>query len=240
MLRATRACVGDGACCCRHRRVAADGRRRRLAARRRRVPVPSTLAGRAALLHAFLMICGFMGTVIGIERAVAVKQRARLRWRRSPPASPGAAHAGWAPDGRARWLAVLAAASPSSPSTCWSCAGSERRTPRCCWPARSPGWSATCCLRWRGSGAAVVPWWFAFLVLTIAAERLEMTRLMRRRPGAAGDAGRRASAHAARRRRIRRGRRVAGGVLYGASLSALALWLLRLRHRPPHACAPTA
>ena len=32
--------------------------------------------------------------------------------------------------------------------------------------------------------AATLPWWFAFLVMTIAAERLEMTRLMRRRPAA--------------------------------------------------------
>ena len=31
---------------------------------------------------------------------------------------------------------------------------------------------------------AVLPWWFAFLVMTIAAERLEMTRLRRRRPAA--------------------------------------------------------
>jgi len=31
---------------------------------------------------------------------------------------------------------------------------------------------------------AAVPWWFSFLVLTIAGERLEMTRLMRRRKGA--------------------------------------------------------
>ena len=36
-----------------------------------------------------------------------------------------------------------------------------------------------------GQGAdATLPWWFSFLVMTIAAERLEMTRLMRRRPAA--------------------------------------------------------
>jgi hypothetical protein len=35
------------------------------------------------------------------------------------------------------------------------------------------------------AAARLVPCWFAFLVLTVAAERLEMTRLMRQRPGAA-------------------------------------------------------
>ncbi|HEY0826065.1 MAG TPA: hypothetical protein VGD76_19920, partial [Ramlibacter sp.] len=76
-----------------------------------------------------------------------------------------------------------------------------------------------------GAGAtAVLPWWFAFLVMTIAAERLEMTRLMRRRPGAQpalyvvlallvlGAAASSASA-------------LAGGLLFGAALVALAAWL---------------
>ena len=36
----------------------------------------ATWPGQAALAHAALMICGFLGTVIGIERAVAVKLRA--------------------------------------------------------------------------------------------------------------------------------------------------------------------
>src|SRR4249919_1741811 len=39
------------------------------------VPVDSSWPGRAVLAHAFLMICGFMGTLIAIERAVAVKER---------------------------------------------------------------------------------------------------------------------------------------------------------------------
>ena len=42
------------------------------------VPLPAASAwpGQAVLAHAFLMICGFLGTVIGIERAVAAKARA--------------------------------------------------------------------------------------------------------------------------------------------------------------------
>ena len=59
----------------------------------------------------------------------------------------------------------------------WSCGASGLRTPRCCWPraglaGRQPAVRA-------GAGACrhAVPWWFSFLVMTIAAERLEMTRL---------------------------------------------------------------
>lgn len=42
------------------------------------VPDPLSFAwtGQVLLVHAALMICGFLGTVIGIERAVAVKHRA--------------------------------------------------------------------------------------------------------------------------------------------------------------------
>ena len=72
---------------------------------------------------------------------------------------------------------------------------------------------------------AVVPCWFGFLVLAIVAERLEMTRLMRRRRGAAPAlfglvgtllAGCVASALAL----------PWAGALYGASLLGLAAWLL--------------
>ena len=75
-----------------------------------------------------------------------------------------------------------------------------------------------------GAGAALA-WWFLFLVMTIAAERLEMTRLMRRRPGAlvllaavlvALWAGAALAVVAPQ----------AGGVLFGAALCALAAWLL--------------
>jgi len=73
--------------------------------------------------------------------------------------------------------------------------------------------------------AVVIPWWFSFLVLTVAAERLEMTRLMRRRRGAATAllvcvglllAGAAAFAVSPRW----------GGWLYGMSLAALAAWLV--------------
>ncbi|HET9642888.1 MAG TPA: hypothetical protein VFP68_05935 [Burkholderiaceae bacterium] len=69
------------------------------------------------------------------------------------------------------------------------------------------------------------PWWFAFLVLTIAAERLEMTRLMRRREGASQALcaifgimllGAVLSAWSG----------IWGGALYGLSLAGLPIWLM--------------
>ena len=70
---------------------------------------------------------------------------------------------------------------------------------------------------WQHESAAALPWWFAFLILTIAAERLEMTRLTRRHPAA-----------------LPRFVAIVGalllgatgsGVLFGAGLVALSLWL---------------
>ncbi|HEX7384775.1 MAG TPA: NnrS family protein, partial [Burkholderiaceae bacterium] len=89
-----------------------------------------------------------------------------------------------------------------------------------CWAVGNTGFAG-------GANAdAVAAWWFAFLVMTVAAERLEMARLMR---------------HDARSQRRLVGALaalvagaalslpspVAGGVLYGAALLALALWLGR-------------
>jgi hypothetical protein len=72
--------------------------------------------------------------------------------------------------------------------------------------------------------AAVVPWWFSFLVLTVAAERLEMTRLMRRRQGAA------AALYACLGLMLTGAAAFAlspvwGGWLFGLSLAGLAAWL---------------
>jgi hypothetical protein len=72
----------------------------------------------------------------------------------------------------------------------------------------------------------VLAWWFGFLVLTIAAERLEMTRLTPRKPGSVAAfhaivalllLGAAASAPWPQ----------AGGLAYGTALALLALWLAR-------------
>ncbi len=177
--------------------------------------------GRAALFHAALMMGGFLGTVIGIERAVAVKLRAAF-------AAPVASSLGGlclllghtAPGA---WLGVAAAIAFLGINAV--VVRRQRAAHTWLLLAGAGAWLAGNLLFALGLGsAATMPWWFAFLVMTIAAERLEMTRLMRRRPAAQGLLqavlaalllGAALSALAP----------VAGGVLYGAALALLALWL---------------
>ena len=187
------------------------------------VPLPAEGAwpGRALLAHAFLMMCGFMGTVIGIERAVAVKARVAFA---APAASAlaGLLMLTGLPSAAA-WSAVLASALFIGVNL----AVLARQ------PAPHTALLLTGALAWlvgnllHALGAptvAVLPWWFSFLVLTIAAERLEMTRLMRRRQGAA------AVLYACLGLMLGGSAAFAlsplwGGRLYGASLVGLALWL---------------
>ena len=167
------------------------------------------------------MMSGFLGTVIAIERAVAVK----LRWAFAAPFLSGNGGvlllAGYA--GAGAWLGVFAALvfvgvnlvvvkRLAAAHTVLLLAGSLA------WLAGA--WSFAT----GQPGAATVPWWFAFLVSTIAAERLEMTRLTRRHPAAQPAlhavlltllAGAALSAPAP----------ALGGVVYGAALAALAVWL---------------
>ena len=125
----------------------------------------------------------------------------------------------------ARWVAVAAAMAFVGGQRAGRDAAA-RRPHRASARRRSrPGSSAISLFAAAAAPAAVLPWWFSFLVLTIAAERLEMTRLMRRREGAAQVlyailgaqlVGCAASAVSA----------AWGGVLYGLSLTGLAVWLL--------------
>jgi hypothetical protein len=177
--------------------------------------------GRAALAHAALMMCGFMGTVIGIERAVAAKRR--LAW--SAPLLSGLAGllllGGYADAAGI----VLAGAGAAFVLVNLQLLQRQRAPHTMLLLASACAWAVGNVLFAAGAEAtAVLPWWFGFLVMTVAAERLEMTRLMRRRPAAqpaltailslllVGAATSAASP-------------VAGGVLFGLALLALAAWL---------------
>lgn len=181
----------------------------------------SAWPGQAVLTHAALMICGFLGTVIGIERAVAVKLRSAFL-------APLASGAGGAllllgQPGPGAWLGVAAAAI----FTVVNIVIVRRQRAAHTWLllVAAGAWLAGNLLFAAGQDSVVtLPWWFAFLVMTIAAERLEMTRLMRRRPAAelslqavlaALLSGAALSGLAP----------VAGGLLYGSALTLLALWL---------------
>ncbi|AMO25486.1 hypothetical protein UC35_15650 [Ramlibacter tataouinensis] len=176
---------------------------------------------RAALAHAALMTCGFLGTVIGIERATAAKHR--LAWI-APLASGLAGVCLLAGAGLpARVLLVLAALAFTGVNIALLLRQWAGHTALLV--ASALAWLAGNVLFALDTGGAAVPaWWFAFLIMTIAAERLEMTRLMRRRSAAQPllqgvlaalvlGAGLSALSPAA------------GGVLFGAALVALAVWL---------------
>jgi hypothetical protein len=178
--------------------------------------------GHAVVGHAFLMMCGFLGTVIGIERAVAVRSRLAF----VAPAASGLAGVAMllGLEQHAVDLAVLAAlAFVAVGVVIWQRQRSVHTTVLL---AGAMAWLVgNLLLALEARAASVVPWWFCFLVLTIAAERLEMTRLTRRHraatpallaPLAAMLAGAAAFSFAP----------VWGGWLFGLGLLGLAAWLL--------------
>jgi hypothetical protein len=129
----------------------------------------------AADLHGALMICGFFGTLISLERAVALG-----RW-----------WAYGAPAVSAIGALVLLTGSPASAAAVFLAAGllltfdsimvvvrqralftAMLAVAAACWAVGTLAWLI-------GGGLAdAVGWWLAFLVLTIAAERLELSRLL--------------------------------------------------------------
>jgi hypothetical protein len=135
--------------------------------------------GYAAGFHAALMICGFLGSVIGIERAVAVKRRLAFV---APAASALGGLClllGQAPAGA--WLFV--AASIAFVAVNLVVVHRQLAAHTVLLLLGALAWLTGNLLFASGvERAAPLPWWFAFLVMTIAAERLEMTRVMRRGP----------------------------------------------------------
>ncbi|OHC68063.1 MAG: hypothetical protein A2045_10085 [Rhodocyclales bacterium GWA2_65_20] len=185
--------------------------------------VPSVAAASAGW-HGALMISAFLGTVISLERAVALGSG----WAYLAPAaagSGGVALLAGAPLIVAQILTVIAAATLVAASV-----QVLRRLvapftvilaiAALCWLVGNLAWLAGSSL------TAAVPWWLAFLVLTIAGERLELTRFLPT-PAVAQRVffvivgGILAGAA------FSFWREDAGLRLFAASLLALAVWLLR-------------
>ncbi len=172
--------------------------------------------------HAALMIAGFLGTVIGVERAVALKWRPA--WA-APLLSALGALALLGPWPRLGAWALVAGALVFVAAS--ALIVQRQRAAH----TVVLGLGALCALGANlmfalgRAGEATLAAWFAFLVLTIAAERLEMTRLMRRRPAAqALFFALVALMLAATALTVLTPR--AGGALYGLALMALAVWLV--------------
>jgi hypothetical protein len=140
------------------------------------------VAGSAGGWHGALMISAFLGTVISLERAVALGRG----WAYLAPAAAGiggVALLAGAPPVVTQTFAVVAAsllvaASAQvmrrlvAPFTVVLAIGAL------CWLAGNAVWLAG------GALQLAVPWWLAFLVLTIAGERLELNRFLPTPPAA--------------------------------------------------------
>jgi hypothetical protein len=133
----------------------------------------------AAAAHGPLMVVGFLGTVIGLERAVALG----TRWGFGAPLAAALAALG-AVAGFAALSAVAAIAAAvlllaialtqairhPSPHTWTMAIGAAA------WACGNVAWAAGLPLD------LAIAWWCAFLVLTIAGERLELARVLQPPP----------------------------------------------------------
>ena len=166
-------------------------------------------------LHGVLMVSGFFGTVISLERAVALDRG----WAYAAPLASGlggmALLVGAALPGS--WLLVAGAAVLLTSSVvfivrrssleAWTLAGGAA-----CWLAGNALFALGAPL------AALLGWWIAFFALTIGAERLELSRYMPRSRAAHG-------LFAAIALALMAG--AIGSLRFaGAALVALAAWLL--------------
>ncbi|BBO22156.1 MAG: hypothetical protein HKUEN07_12260 [Rhodocyclaceae bacterium] len=178
--------------------------------------VPQPAAALAAF-HGPLMVSGFFGTVISLERAVALARR----WAYLGPLAAGAGG-----------LALILGAAPALAQVLLALgsagllAGSvsvflrQRALFTFTLAAGAASW-LTGNLLWLGGFSVyeVVPWWAGFLVLTIAGERLELSRFLPPSPIAQ-------RAFAAVLAGLTFGMALQAQ-LFGAALVALTLWLLR-------------
>ncbi|HMA32118.1 MAG TPA: hypothetical protein VKT00_09925, partial [Casimicrobiaceae bacterium] len=135
-----------------------------------------------AYVHGPLMASGFFGTVISLERAVAL----RSRWAYAAPllcgmgtlASLLAAPASVAPMLATLGSAVMVVASGSVYARQRELFTLTLAVGALAWAAGNLLWLAGAAI------ATAVPWWIGFLVLTIAGERLELSRFLPPSPAA--------------------------------------------------------
>ena len=134
------------------------------------VPAP---AG-AIALHGALMVSGFLGTVIGLERAVALGRR----WAYAAPLASGLGGLclvfGYATAG----FALLAIAAAVLVAASLAVLGRQPSLEMATLAAGAVAWLAGNLSLFAALPA--VPWWIAFFALTIGGERLELSRYLKR------------------------------------------------------------
>jgi hypothetical protein len=137
-------------------------------------PMPDLAAG-AAALHGPLMVCGFFGVVIALERAVAIGRT----WGYAAPllAGLGTAALLHGAGGATAWLYLAASVGLLAASL--HVLSRQREgfmlviaLGAACWCVGTALWAFGAPVH------RVVGWWIGFLVLTIAGERLELSRFL--------------------------------------------------------------
>jgi hypothetical protein len=136
------------------------------------LPLPQVTATLVAF-HGPLLVAGFLGTVIGMERAVALGRR----WAYGGPLATGLGAVGLivgvagAPIALVVGSAWLVAVFVAVLRRQWALPPAVMAAGAVAWLVGQALWVAGAPLH------RVVPWWMAFLTLTIAGERLELARL---------------------------------------------------------------
>lgn len=128
------------------------------------------------LAHGPLMVSGFLGTLIGLEKAVAFGKR----WAYLGPAASGAGGVGiaLATDALAPRALVLAGSGVLVAVLTSFYRRTRTRADACVLAGAALWFAGNALWLFRWPVFAVVPSWIGFLLLTIAGERLELNRLM--------------------------------------------------------------
>jgi len=134
------------------------------------IPAP---AG-AVALHGALMVSGFLGTVIGLERAVALGRP----WAYAAPLASGLGGLCLVFGYAAAGFALLALAAAALVAASLAVLRRQPSLEMATLAAGAAAWLAGNLALY--AGAAAVPWWIAFFALTIGGERLELSRYLKR------------------------------------------------------------
>ena len=135
-----------------------------------------------AAQHGPLMVSGFLGTLIALERAVALSSLSSLRWMYAAPVLSGIGALivllGISPEFGRSFLFLAAL---TLTAVCVRMARMQPELHTRLLAVAAGAW-AVGNLVWLlgGSVRAASAWWVGFLVLTVAAERLELGRVLRR------------------------------------------------------------
>ncbi len=136
------------------------------------IPAP---AG-AVALHGPLMVSGFLGTVIALERAVAL---GRL-WAYAAPLASGLGGVCLLLGLVVPGFALMVFAAAVLIAACAAVFARQRSLEMATLLAGAMAWLAGNLFLFAGQPA--VPWWIAFFALTIGGERLELSRYLKRPP----------------------------------------------------------